>query len=340
MSKKKYIIPIFIPHRGCPHDCSFCNQKRIAGDITEITGVDVGALIEKYLEIYPEDMDKEVAFYGGSFTGIPLDKQTELLEPAWQAKKKGYIKDIRLSTRPDYINKSILQQLGAYGVSIIELGVQSTNDHVLMLNQRGHTKDDVDKAVLDIKAAGYQLGLQMMLGLAGDTHESINRTVEDFIQWKPDFVRVYPTIVIKDTLLEELYKSGDYIPFSLVECVAIAKEVLKKFQNAEIPVIRMGLQSTEEITYGKSVVAGPYHPAFREMVETEIYRDKIQAIIESKGQTDFQNLIIYCNQKDSSKVAGYKQSNKSYFIEKYHLKCFKVKSSTEGKKGHLVVEVF
>lgn len=320
MSKKNYIIPIFIPHKGCPHDCSFCNQKKIAGEVENNSEENIIEVINRYMELYPKpSTNLEIAFYGGSFTGLPIEKQVELLTPAYRMKKEGYIKEIRLSTRPDYINKEILSILEQYGVSIIELGVQSTDEHVLFLNKRGHTRKDIFKAVELVKKYDFRLGLQMMVGLFGDSGSTIKRTAEDIILLKPDFLRIYPTIVIKDTYLEILYKKGEYIPFTLEETVDICKSLLLEFKENNIPVIRLGLQSTEDIAYGKAIVAGPYHPAFREIVESEIYKDLIENDLRKYDGYKLKQLTIYCHPSAASKVAGYKQSNKNYLINKYHL---------------------
>ena len=182
MAKKNYIIPIFIPHKGCPHDCVFCNQKRIAGNIQETTSKDVENTIVDYLKTLPKgEHHREVAFYGGSFTGLPLERQAELLLPAFEYIKSGEIQGIRLSTRPDYISDEILTFLKNHGVTTSELGVQSTDEEVLVLSNRGHHKHHVDQAVELIKNAGLTLGLQMMVGLPGDTKERIQQTVKDFI---------------------------------------------------------------------------------------------------------------------------------------------------------------
>lgn len=336
----RYIIPIFIPHVGCPHDCSFCNQKRIAGTTKEVTEEEVSAIIKSYLSTLPQNnVIREIAFYGGSFTGLPLQQQKQLLRPATIAKDNGLINEIRVSTRPDYINGDILENLKNMGITTIELGVQSTNDNVLRVNLRGHTRGDVEAAVNAIKAFDIQLGLQMMLGLPGDSATTFMETVRDFINWQPDFVRIYPTIVIKDTHLADLYNSGEYIPMDLDEAVALGKEALEAFTRAAIPVIRMGLQSTDEITYGVGIVAGPYHPAYRELVESEIFRDKIQMEIDKLSQVSFKEIVVYCNKRDASKVAGYRKSNKEFFIEKYKLRAFKIKAADDIVEGNLRISV-
>ncbi|MCC5912001.1 MAG: radical SAM protein [Clostridiaceae bacterium] len=339
MAKKKYIIPIFIPHKGCPHDCSFCNQKKIAGETTEVSKEDVKRIIEDYLVIFSSqtEIQREVAFYGGSFTGLPLAKQKELLTPAFEAKAKGLITDIRLSTRPDYIDDEKLDLLKQYGVTAIELGVQSTDESVLYLNNRGHTKQDVIKATLAIKQWNFKLGLQMMVGLLGDNRQKLLNTAKDLIVLQPDFVRIYPTIVIKDTYLEELYHNKSYIPLKLEEAVELCKDLLLMFEKNDIPVIRLGLQATEDISAGAGVVAGPYHPAFREIVESEIYRELIETQLGEMKDFHKTSLIIFCNPKATSKVAGMKKSNKNYLKEKYNFKTISIKQCDDIDMGNVKV---
>jgi len=334
------IIPIFIPHIGCPHDCSFCNQKRIAGEITDVTGSDVSELIRHYLNsMLASDSKREVAFFGGSFTGLSMEKQKDLLTPALKAKEKGLIQDIRISTRPDYISAEVLELIESYGASIIELGVQSTDPSVLRLNQRGHSLEDVYKAVELIRSHKFKLGLQMMVGLLGDTEATVLKTTKDLIALGPDFVRVYPTIVIKDTYLERLYLEGRYEPFTLEKAVNICVDILNLFKEANIPIIRMGLQSTEEITVGKSIVAGPYHPAFRELVEAENYKRIIDAELQTKRITAGHGLQITCNPRECSRIAGIKQSNKLFFMEKYKLARINIKPCEIIERGNVLVEV-
>lgn len=338
MAKKRYIIPIFIPHEGCPHDCSFCNQKKITGITANQENVE--NTIEKYLKLYPKSAEIiEIAFYGGSFTGLPIEKQIQLLRPAYNMKKSGYISDIRLSTRPDYISKDILNLLKQYGVSIIELGLQSTDDNVLFLNGRGHTRKDIFDAVYNIREYPFKIGLQMMIGLFADNIKTINRTVEDILLLKPDFVRIYPTIVIKDTHLETLYKKGVYKPYTLERAVSICKELLLVFKKNDIPVIRLGLQATDDINYGKALVAGPYHPAFREIVETEIYRDLIEEEIKKYEIIGLKELIIYCHPRLSSKAAGFRKSNKNYFMKKYNFSRVKIIHLSDMKQDSIKVEI-
>lgn len=338
MHKKKYIIPLFIPHLGCPHDCIFCNQKKIASDILEMDEKRVASQIEEHLQFTAHrEYHREVAYYGGSFTGLPWQQQEAFLRPAFKARQAGFIDAIRLSTRPDYITREILIKLKALGVTTIELGVQSTNRQVLEQSHRGHTKEDVDRAVEAIQSMGFSLGLQMMVGLPGDSTEALRKTVADFIQYAPDFVRVYPTLVIKDTGLEESYRIGEYRPLDLEECVVLCKDILISFQQAGIPVIRLGLQTTEEIAPGKSVVAGPFHPALRELVEGEILRERLQQMIDGQSQRPTGHLTIACHLRDVSKVAGYRQGNKRYLMARYGLTGITIQPKEGLKQGELIL---
>lgn len=340
MSSGKIIIPIFIPHKGCPHDCSFCNQKKIAGAGTDVTADKVAEIINVQLENLKNiKSSKEIAFYGGSFTGLPKDQQRQLLNIAYEKKREGAIDEIRISTRPDYIDEEILDLLSGYGVSIIELGVQSTDYDVLRLNNRGHSREDVFRAVSLIKSRKIQLGLQMMVGLYGDTEEKLLNTANDIIDCKPDFVRIYPTIVIKDTLLEMLYLSGTYQPISLDKAVYLCKKLVLEFNKHSIQIIRLGLQATEEMSLGKGIVAGPYHPAFREIVESEIYKDVIENKINIDRSLEGSILNIYCNPKDCSKISGYNQSNKHYLQNKYAFEKIRIYPLNNISLGEVNVEI-
>lgn len=301
---RNFNIPIFVPHKGCPYDCVFCNQRRITGIVKEVVPSDVDFIINNFLRTIPKD-DRyvEVAFFGGSFTGIPIEEQSALLEAV--RKYKNQIDGIRLSTRPDYINKEILDNLLKYGVTTIELGVQSMDDNVLKLSNRGHTSRQVVEAVNLIKEYPFRLGLQMMTGLPGDTPKSSLYTADEIIKLNPQMVRIYPTLIIKDTYLEKMYTEGRYIPQNLDEAVELSKQLILKFEKYGIDVIRVGLQSTEEINEKGSVVAGPVHSSFRELVEGSIYYDLIKEKIKDKTGT----VVIYVNDREISKAIGNRRIN-------------------------------
>lgn len=303
---RHFNIPLFVPHKGCPNDCVFCNQKRITANIEPITADGAERIINKHLKTLPENSYIEAAFFGGSFTGIPIDEQEELLSVAKKYYDMGKISGIRLSTRPDYINEEILDLLKSKSVTVIELGVQSLDDEVLRLSNRGHTKEDVYNAVKLIKSYGFSLGLQMMTGLLGDSFEKSVKTAEEFIRLKPDFVRIYPTLVIKDTKLEDLYRSGVYIPQSLENAVSLCKHLKREFLKNDINVIRVSLQPTEEISPDASVVAGPFHSAFGELVDSLMYYDIINSLTKDLSSC---TVIVGVDTKSVSKAIGHKRIN-------------------------------
>lgn len=304
---KYYNIPIFVPHKGCPFDCVFCNQRRITGNADDVDEQAVKKIVEEYLKTLPKDNAKiEIAFFGGSFTGIDFDMQRRFLSTAYDYVKSGQVSGIRLSTRPDYINKKILDQLFEFGVTTIELGVQSMDNSVLLKSSRGHSADDVKKAVLLIRNYPFSLGLQMMTGLPGDTPELALKTADEIIALKPDFVRIYPTLVLKDTYLEQMYKKGEYLPQTLTDAVTLCKSLLIKFEACGVKVIRIALQTTDEICDNGSVVAGPYDAQFRELVESSIYYDKIKKLL---SYFSGKNAFIRVNDKEVSKAVGRKREN-------------------------------
>lgn len=304
MSKNYYIIPIFVPHEGCPHNCVFCNQDRITGvDDEEVTASSVIGTINDYLEtIKNKNATIEISFFGGTFTGIREEKQRELLKVAKEFKEKGLIDKIRLSTRPDYINDYILTYLKEYGVDIIELGVQSLDEEVLKKAGRGHSVLDVINASKLIKEYKFILGHQIMPGLPGDTFERDIQTTRESIKMNPDICRIYPSLVIKDTPMERMYINNEYIPYSLEDAVNISKVMYDMYKKHNINVIRIGLQPTESINEGKDIVAGPFHPSFRELVEGSLLSDIIL-----ENMTDEKNGVIYINSKDVSKLYANKK---------------------------------
>ena len=311
--KGKYIIPIFVPHLGCPNDCIFCNQKSISGQKKNITKEDAKKIIDNYLEnIKDNKNEKEIAFFGGSFTGIEEEKQEELLSLAYEYVKAKKVSSIRISTRPDYINKKILKRLKKYKVKTIELGVQSANDYVLEKAQRGHTFEDVKKASKLIRLYGFRLGHQMMVGLPESTEEDELNTAKALIKLKPKMVRIYPVLVIKGTKLAKDYEDGKYTPLTLARAIETCKKLIRLFADKKIDIIRVGLQNTDEITdpsdKNSEVIAGPYHPAFRQLVESEMWYDAIVEKIK-KLNVQVSKVEIKVNPIDSNNVVGHKKQN-------------------------------
>ena len=338
--KKEYIIPIFVPHLGCPNDCTFCNQKKISGQTKMVTAKDVKNTIEYYLKNFKsEDKYIEVAFFGGSFTGIEIEKQEELLKAANEYIKIKKINSIRISTRPDYINKEILRRLKKYGVKTIELGVQSTNDFILNRSRRGHTFEDVKRASKLIRRNGFVLGHQMMVGLPDSTRSDELQTARDLIRLKPKIIRIYPVLVINGTRLEEEYKNGEYTPLTVDQAVEISKELLALFNSKHIKVIRIGLQNTSEITdpndKNSQVIAGPYHPAFRQLVESSLWYDVILNKIK-KINMKIKDVQIDVNPYDINNIVGHKRENIIKFDEIYDTNLI-VKVNSKIKKGNFKI---
>ena len=310
-------ISLFVPHQGCPHQCSFCNQKTISGSVKELTPQEVRETLEKAVNdgVYPHNT--EIAFFGGSFTAIERNYMISLLEVTKPFIDNGNFCGIRISTRPDAIDDEILRILKEYKVTSIELGAQSTDEQVLLLNHRGHNRDDIIKASKLIKEKDFSLGLQMMTGLLGDTPEKSMQTAEDIISLKPDTVRIYPTIVLEGTYLGELYKNGDYTPQTVEEAVELCAVLLKRFYEENITVIRLGLHSGGNVEEG--FLAGPYHPAFGELCESKIYLEKAKEILSEKYPIENKNICsltgrkqitLYVNDREISKMTGQKSVNK------------------------------
>ena len=322
---KHYIIPIFVPHYGCPHDCVFCNQKKITGLSTDVKPSEVEEIIKDHLGTFKEGARVEVAFYGGSFTAIDMEVQAKLLEIPHKYKEEGLIHGIRLSTRPDCIDEDILKHLKRYSVDTIELGIQSLDKDVLEDSGRGHTSEDMYRSSALIKEYAFNLGLQMMVGLPSDTLEKDIYTCKEFIKLDPYCVRIYPTLIIKDTYLEKQFIKGEYLPIPLDEAVDRSSILLMIFQINDINVIRIGLQPTENIQLGKDVVAGPFHPAFRQLVETNIYKLLLDYYFKGHNiKTRDEVLTIEASSKNISSIAGQKSSNKKYLGEKYKFKNIKI----------------
>ena len=273
---RKYNIPIFIPHEGCPHDCLFCNQRKITGVDSSVTPGDAKRRIEEYLSTIPNsDCEIEIAYFGGSFTGLEKGLQREFLEAA-ASFNDPRITGIRMSTRPDYINTEILDQCAEFGVTAIELGVQTTSDDVLQLNKRAHSFSDVKKASKLIQNYGISLGLQMMLGMYGSDPATDLKTCDDIISLSPSCTRIYPTLVLSGTELESLYNAGEYTPYTIETAAVVAAECLEKFRQNDIDVIRIGLYSSDDLRAEGNIVAGPFHPAFGEITENLLYRRRIE----------------------------------------------------------------
>ena len=312
---KHYNIPIFISHFGCPNDCVFCNQKKINGRETDVTTEDIKSIIETYLKTLPKKSKKEVAFFGGTFTGISIKLQEEYLSVVYEYIKKGLIDGIRLSTRPDYIDKDIVNMLKNYGVTTVELGVQSLDEKVLLQTHRFYPMEKVYTASKLIKEAGIELGIQLMLGLPGSTDESDFLSAVKTVDLKPDIARIYPTLVIKETEMADMFRKGSYAPLSLEEAIKRCKKIYSLLDYNDIKIIRVGLQPTEELNDNENVLGGPYHPAFRELVVGEIYYDFLKEIYEIE-----QKLEVETNEKNVSKIVGINKINREKLGKNLNIK--------------------
>ncbi|MCM1023424.1 MAG: radical SAM protein [Prevotella sp.] len=309
MSAKRHSnISVFIPHMGCPHACSFCNQRAISSTVSAPSPEEIGEILANACENLPEG-DSEIAFFGGSFTAVDRSYMISLLEAAYPYVQSGKVRGIRCSTRPDSVDRDVLKILKSYGVTAVELGAQSMDNAVLAANGRGHTAEDVYKASELIREYGFELGLQMMTGLYRSTPEKDLETAEKIAEIHPDTVRIYPTVILKKTLLGELFESGEYKPYPFETAAEICADMLEMFERKNIRVIKLGLHASE--TVEGDMLGGFYHPAFREICEGILFRREIEKHTESGG-----NYTIYTAPNAVSKAAGQKKCNIKYFSEK------------------------
>ena len=324
-------VALFVPDEGCPHRCSFCNQKTISGKVTPLEADEIDKAVQVALKNIGCN-EGEIAFFGGSFTAIDRNYMTELLSRAYRYVEQGLFKGIRISTRPDCISEEILDILKKYGVTAIELGCQSMIDDVLLLNTRGHSEEDVVLSARLIKEYGFELGLQMMTGLYGDSDDGAVKTAEKIIALSPDTVRIYPTVVLEGTKLCELYRKGEYTPQTVEQAAELCKKLLVMFEEKGIKVIRLGLHSGGNVDEG--FVAGAYHPAFREICESKIYFDKVLEAIKNEGISEGE-IEITVGSSFVSMLTGQKRCN----IKKLNEMGFKVKiiQNKEYEKYKLMV---
>ena len=358
-SRRPFIIPVFVPHMGCPHQCVFCNQTSITGANRNMTPRSITELINKISEevalrrselLSPafqgplnnqlraqrgKPIRREVAFYGGSFTGMEKKVQMQLLSAVQPFIRKGLIDSVRVSTRPDYIDPQTLDLLKGYGVKTVELGVQSMVDEVLRCSKRGHTADDVLKAAELLHGHGFEMGIQIMVGLPGDDARRNNHTVDRVIQLNPHFMRIYPTLVLKGTLLEKWYRSGRYTPLSLEEAVDLCKKAFLKFHRVGILVIRLGLQSSPELEMKDCVVAGPYHPAFGHLVESSLFYDMASHLMGKSRQC--QILRARVAPSDLSNIRGQKNENLYRLKYRFGLRDIQIEVDEDQPRGSLVL---
>lgn len=314
--KKHSNIPIFIPHLGCPNQCVFCNQRSISGTVR----FDIDTVIptiEAALETISPECEAEIAFFGGSFTGIDRSLMIELLEIAYSYVSDGRVSSIRCSTRPDYINDEILDILSRYGVKVIELGLQSTSPAVLLASKRGHTFEDEVRACRLIVERGFGLVGQMMIGLPEASLETEMDTAEFIISSGAIGARIYPTVVFRDTELCHFAQNDDYTPLSVEEAVTRSSKVLERFITAGVDVIRIGLCSSESLADDEKYYAGPNHPALGELIESRVYYNRIVASMPSNCKN--KKIIVFVPRGELSKAIGQRRENKNRLLQVFGL---------------------
>ena len=333
------IVPIFIPHMGCPHRCIFCSQHTITGKAaTAPTGDQIQQEVCRFLKYGRRPPSTtQISFFGGNFLGLDKDSILSLLETAVHFVHAKKVDSIRFSTRPDTVDEKTLDLLDGYPVSTVELGVQSMNDRILEIAGRGHRATDTVAAASLLKERGYQLGLQMMVGLPTDNDDGAMQTAHLMIALRPDFVRIYPTLVLKDSPLAGWFNSGRYLPMPLARCVSLVKRLYLLFKSHHVPVIRMGLQASDGLTGDGNLLAGPYHPAFGHLVHGEIALDAISSALD-KMETRPNPLTITTHPSMVSRVQGLNRRNIRHLKQTFALKKITLHQDMHLPKTHLVVD--
>lgn len=336
---KDFIIPVFIPHAGCPHRCIFCNQKTVTGEQKKIPSRDeLKQIITAFLNYKGKKRGRvQIAFYGGNFLGLDTGIIEQLLRVAAKYVEKGFADGIRFSTRPDTVDNEQLDIIKNYPVSTIELGVQSMDDEVLKLAKRGHTSFDTINAVCLLKKRNYKTGLQMMIGLPGDDEGRSVSTAHRISELFPDFVRIYPAVVLEGSGLAGMYKRGEYAPLSLEEGVSVSKKCYLVFRENNIKVIRIGLQATEDLEDGVSILAGPYHPSFGHLVYSAIFLDKIIGCLRPESSLP-DKITIRVHPKSISECRGLKNSNINKIKTLFDIRTVNVIPDPSLPPGEFVLE--
>ena len=328
------IIPIFLPNLGCRRRCIFCNQKTVAAEVPSPPRV--RELLEASLRQLPSGQarSRQVAFYGGSFTAISKEDQTAYLREVQPFLASGQIDSVRVSTRPDALDGEVLSLLKGYGVRTVEIGTQSMVNDVLLLSRRGHSAEETVSAVNRLKDGGFEVGIHLMIGLPGDSLDLFLQTVDQVICLKPDFLRIHPTLVLKGTPLEALWREGKYLPMTIDRSVQWLKSGLLKLEASSIPVARIALQPTKELE--ASYLAGPWHPAFRHLVDSEIFFDMASRLLESHRGGP--GPAFLCHPKEVSNVRGQKNGNIQRLKKDFGLKSLWVKERDDLPRGFLVLQ--
>lgn len=333
MRVRHFNIPVFIPEEACPNRCVFCNQRRIAGADRAPTVDEVISKVNEHLLTIPEDADVEIGFFGGNFTGIPGMEQKAYLESVQPYIDSGRVKSIRISTRPDYISRDILEFLKRYRVNTIELGAQSLDEKVLKLSGRGHSAGDVHMASRMILEQGFKLGLQMMIGLPGDTAEKSVFTAKEIIRLGAENTRIYPTLVIKNTDLEQLYLHGKYQPLSLEDAISRVADLVPLFIEAGVKILRIGLHPSEGLLDKTSLVAGPFDVSFGEMVFSEIWKRLFSKMTFPNNRKNLLTLTTANGMRNPA--IGHRAMNKTMLLESFRKVVFNESADLKGFEYHV-----
>ncbi|MDI6687804.1 MAG: radical SAM protein [Desulfobacterales bacterium] len=339
ITNKPFIVPVFLPNAGCRHQCVFCNQTAITGERQEkISNKKLNSYIDGFINYKGPQREKiQIAFYGGNFLGLKKGYVCSLLDEASKFVRQGRVDSLRFSTRPDTIDKDRLDIIKDYPVSTIELGVQSMDDRVLTVSGRGHTAADTEKAVCLLKERNYETGIQMMVGLPGDSDTGAFATGSRIAELYPDFVRIYPTLVIDKSPLAGWYRNGKYTPLLLQECVSLVKRLYLLFEEKNISVIRMGLQASESLSKESTILAGPYHPAFGHLVFSEIFLDKALSAMELENPLH-DKISIRVNPKSISRIRGLNNSNMAILKKRFNIKSIQIIPDLNLTENALLVE--
>ena len=338
-TSRPFIVPVFVPHCGCPHQCAFCNQNAITGSPGNLPSAEtLHHQITSFLRYRRADRScVQIAFFGGNFLGLASGQVKSLLGIAQTYIAEGRVDSIRFSTRPDTITPARLDSLQEFTVSTIELGAQSMQNSVLRRIQRGHRAEDTMIAVERLRHYRYEIGLQMMIGLPGEGNSGFLRTGEALAKLGPDFVRIYPTLVLQNSLLARWFDNGTYRPLSLDQAVEKTKQLFQLFERYKIPVIRMGLQASAELSLDRELVAGPYHPSFGHLVHSALFLDKALAAL-SKTTIGSSQVDLYTHPTSISRMRGLNNHNVAILKEKFNIRTLRILQDDSLDRNELRVE--
>ncbi|MGE0086053.1 MAG: elongator complex protein 3 [Desulfococcaceae bacterium] len=337
-SEKPLIVPVFIPHAGCPHQCAFCNQQAITQISRGLPSPEeVISRIQTFLGYSTKkDRTVQISFYGGNFLGLKQEDILQFLRIGQQFVHSGKVHSLRFSTRPDTISTQTLDLIKDFPVSTVEIGAQSMNDEVLELSHRGHSCADTENAVSLLKERCYECGLQMMIGLPGETEENLMRTGRKIVELSPDFVRIYPTLVLENSVLARQYREGRYTPISLDAAVTLAKKLYLLFTERNIRVIRMGLQASGDLSEDSAILAGPWHPAFGFLVHSEIYLDRAAELLRKfSGSTE--RIVLGVHPRHIPEMRGMKNRNMEILKKMFAIDCLQIIPDENAEEGEILI---